>query len=171
MRRFPRAGAVLLFSAVTLPAQIAAAQPTPADYDRALSLRDRWQHLTENLADPATWVDATRFHYRRTVKSGHEFVLVDAETREKRPPFDHSKLAAGLSRAAGAEYTAQRLPFNTFEFADGERAINVTMTGQGGVGRGSSYTCRLSDYSCASRQDGGGRGGRGGRPPPHLCVV
>src|SRR5687768_10312939 len=138
MKGTPRACAVLLACVVAPGAQSAMAQPTTADYDRALALRERWQHLTENLTDPPTWADATRFHYRRTVKGGHEFVLVDAETRQKRPAFDDEKLAAALSKAAGAEYTPLRLPFNSFQFADGDRVIQLTTTGAGGVGRGSS---------------------------------
>jgi len=159
----PIATAIVL-AAVPAGAQVAA---TPADYDRAMGLREQWQYLTENLADPATWVEnTTRFHYRKTVRGGHQFILVDAETQQKRPAFDHERLAAALSRAASAEYTPLRLPFSAFQFTDGERSIRLTTTGPGGVGRGGSWTCRLSDYTCAATAGGrgGGRGGRGGRP-------
>jgi dipeptidyl aminopeptidase/acylaminoacyl peptidase len=172
MKGTGRACLALLVCAVALGAQNAMAQATAADYDRALGLRERWLYLTENVADPASWADATRFYYRRTVKGGHEFVMVEAETQQKRPAFDHAKLAGALSKAAGGEYTALRLPFDTFQFADAGRAIQLTTQGPGGVGRGSSWTCRLSDYSCTARQDGGGRGGRGGgRQPRSFGVV
>jgi len=165
MRLNRRLWTVSIATAVVLGAVPASAQVTvtPADYERAMELRERWEYLTENLADPATWIENTsRFHYRKTVRGGHQFVLVDAETQQKRPAFDHEKLAAALSKVTGTEYTALRLPFNTFQFTDGERSLRLTTTGPGGVGRGESWTCRVSDYTCAVATAGGPAGGRGG---------
>ena len=139
------AGAVLV---TLVGATDAGAQVTPADYDRAMGLRNRWMYLTENVADPATWVDGTsRFYYRKTVKGGFQFVMVDARTLQRQPAFDHDKLAAGLGAATGEKYTGLRLPFDTFRFSGGERAIEITFNE-------SAWTCRLPEYSCASRQGG-----------------
>ena len=67
---------------------------------------------------PHWFADDTRFWYRNDLKGGgKEFVLVDAETGKKAPAFDHTKLAAGLSKAAGTEYKPDRLPFDDIEFA------------------------------------------------------
>jgi dipeptidyl aminopeptidase/acylaminoacyl peptidase len=132
------------------------AQVAQSDYDRALGLRDKWMYLTEGLADPVTWIDNTsRFYYRKTVKGGFEFVMVDAQSLERRPAFDQAKLAAALSSATGNAYTALRLPFDSFRFANAERAIEVNFDE-------SAWTCRLPEYTCAPRQGGGG--GRGGQP-------
>ena len=148
------AGAVLLM----LVATDARAQVTAADYDRAMGLRERWMYLTEGVADPATWVDGTsRFYYRKTVKGGFQFVMVDAQTLQRQPAFDHDKLAAGLGAATGETYTGLRLPFDTFRFANGERAMEITFNESG-------WTCRLAGYTCAARSGGGGGGGRGGQP-------
>ncbi len=145
--------AASLAAVVLLPAA-GIAQVTPADYDRALGLRERWMYLTEGLADPATWIDGTnRFYYRKTVKGGFEFVMVDAQTQQKRPAFDQERVAAALSQATGAKYTALRLPFDSFQFSNGERAIEVNFSETG-------WTCRLTDYVCSRRQQGGGRGGQ-----------
>ena len=153
MRRTTRlwASAVL----VTLAgAANAGAQVTAADYDRAMGLRVRWMYLTEGVADPATWVDGTsRFYYRKTVKGGFQFVMVDAETQQRRPAFDHDRLAAGLSAATDQRYTGLRLPFETFRFANGEQSMEITVSE-------SAWTCRIPEYTCASRQGGGGRGGQ-----------
>jgi fermentation-respiration switch protein FrsA (DUF1100 family) len=76
----------------------AAAQVTRLDYDRALGLRERYRSMVTNVPEPAAWIGTThRFVYRRSLKGGHEFVLVDATTLQKRPPFDHARLAAALS--------------------------------------------------------------------------
>src|SRR2546425_12953594 len=88
------------------------AQGTLADYQRAQSLRDKFQNLAVNIPGPVNWIEGTsRFWYRKSVKGGNEFVLVDADAQSRKPAFDHEKLAASLSRAAGAKYTALTLPF------------------------------------------------------------
>ncbi len=60
------------------------------------------------------------FWYRNDLSGGaKEFILVNAEQGTRQPAFDHAKLAAALSQAAGAEYKADRLPFDAIEFAEG----------------------------------------------------
>src|SRR5262249_12449400 len=104
-----RAG--LLFLLFLMPT-VSHAQGTMADYDRASAIRNKYQSLGINIAERASWIDQTsRFWYRKAVKGGNEFVLVDAETLVKKPAFDHEKLAAGLSTASGQKLTALTLPF------------------------------------------------------------
>ena len=160
MRSTPRLAASSALLVLTFAAR-AAAQVTPADYDRAMGLRERWIHLTENVADPVSWIGSTaRFTYRKTVKGGYQFVLVDAANSQRRPAFDHDRLATGLSAATGTKYTGLLLPFETFAFTNNEQTIEINVNQSG-------WTCRVADYSCAARQPGagGGRGGgRGGQP-------
>ena len=95
-----RARLVVLSFATLLAPTFAAAQGTVADYRRAMELRDKVQALPVNVPEPATWIDKTsRFWYRRSVKDGAEFVLVDASTQAKRPAFDHQRLADVLNAA------------------------------------------------------------------------
>src|SRR5689334_11232984 len=103
-----------LFWLVVAPC-IAMAQGTPADYQRAWSLRERFAGLTVNVPGPANWIGSTgRFWYRKSVRGGHEFVLVDAGTLARRPAFDHERLAASLSAASGQQYKPVALPFDEF---------------------------------------------------------
>ena len=80
-----------VISLALLTAALPAAFPvTTADYDRALGLRARWTYLTENVPEPAIWAPSgNHFYYRKSVKGGHQYVVMDAETRERRPAFDH----------------------------------------------------------------------------------
>ena len=113
-----------------LAATPAAAQGTIADYQRANALRDKYQPLALGVPEPATWIEkAPRFWYRRSVKGGNEFVVVDAATAAKGPAFDSEKLAASLPSALTPEkpYTGVTLPFSTFNFVDCERALAVTI--------------------------------------------
>ncbi len=142
--------AARLWSLLLLPAVIFA-QGTLADYERAGSLRNKFQGLAVNLPERANWIEKTsRFWYRKSVKGGNEFILVDAETLAKRPAFDHEKLAASLSTAAEGKFTAVTLPFATITFVDNERAIEFAAAG-------SMWKCDLADYACKK-----------GRPAPQF---
>lgn len=133
----------------------ASAQGSAADYERANRLRAKYEGLAVNVPGQATWIDKTsRFWYRKSVKGGNEFVLFDAETRQKQPAFDHQRLAASLSTTTGKRYTAVTLPFNTIAFTDAERALAVTF-------EGTAWTCHLADYTCRKADTSGPGGGRG----------
>jgi dipeptidyl aminopeptidase/acylaminoacyl peptidase len=89
------------------------------------------------------WFDGnTRFWYRNDLRGGDkEFILVDAEKGKRGPAFDHAKLAAALSKAAGKDYSARRLPFDSITFSDGLKKVRVSA---GGV----TWLCDLSTYEC-----------------------
>jgi dipeptidyl aminopeptidase/acylaminoacyl peptidase len=165
------AGIAALAAVVLLPLA-APGQVTRADYERAMGLRAKYERLPVGVAEPASWIEKThRFTYRRSVKGGFEFVLVDADTGRKQPAFDHARLAAALSKAAGAPYTAIDLPFTSFSFVDGEQAIET----RGAAGSGPGWRIRLSDDSVSRaearfpRGAGGGRG-RGRGPIRDLSI-
>ena len=76
-------------------------------------------NLTSDLVIKPNFIgDSSRFWYRWKSLSGVEFVLVDPETGEREPAFDHSRLAAALSQATGMPCAASQLPFHEIEFAD-----------------------------------------------------
>jgi dipeptidyl aminopeptidase/acylaminoacyl peptidase len=140
---------------------ICAAQITAADYERAAKLRERFQGLAVDVPEPANAVAKTNgFWYRKSVKGGNEFVLVDAQALAKKPAFDHERLASSLSAAAGDKYTAVTLPFTTFEFADNESAITFTAAS-------SRWRCTLSDYVC-KKEGPAGNGQRGAGQSPQV---
>jgi dipeptidyl aminopeptidase/acylaminoacyl peptidase len=136
---------ITLFWSLLLLTSIAGAQGTRADYERAENLRERSEGLAFNIPDRPNWIGETgRFWYRKTVKGGHEFVLFNAESLDRKPAFDHERLAASLSAASpsgGAKYTALTLPFATFSFVDEERAIEFSF-------RDARWRCDLAGYSC-----------------------
>ncbi|MEK6324775.1 MAG: DPP IV N-terminal domain-containing protein [Acidobacteriota bacterium] len=135
----------------------ASGQGTAIDYTRALLLRNKFQALAINIPERATWVDKTsRFWYRKSIKGGNQFVLVDAETLTGKPAFDHERLAASLSAASGEKLTALTLPFAVITFVDAERGIQF-------VASGSLWKCDLSDYAC--KKTGPAPQGPPGRPP------
>ena len=81
-------------------------QGKPADYERARNLRAQTQGLVYDSPDRPTWIEKThRFWYRKSVKGGNMFMIVDADSLGKRTAFDHDKLAAALSTVSGQKYT------------------------------------------------------------------
>jgi dipeptidyl aminopeptidase/acylaminoacyl peptidase len=150
-----RWAALMLMSAGALPLTTPA-QGTAADYARSAQITQRFQGLAVNIAERPVWIGgagSNRFWYRKSVKGGNEFVLVDADARTKAPPFDHARLATALSAASRQSYTAITLPFTTFAFV-GDTAITF-------AANTSNWECTLTTYRCTNRGDAGGPGGRG----------
>ena len=136
------------------------AQGTQADYDRALGLRRKFEALVGNAAEAPRWIaQSHKAFYRRTVKGGHDFILVDADAKTKGPAFDHSRIAASLSSGTGKTYTALDLPFNSFDFVDSGRAIQFAADG-------ATWRCDVAASACRKATPAeiqqGGSGGRGG---------
>ena len=132
----------------TLAAPVIAA-PDAAAIRRSVSLRDDWMYLTRDVAEPATWShDGKRFHYRKTVEGGFAFVEVELRSLKRRAPFDASKLAAALGEATGDSYQPLRLPFETFDYADENRAIVVNVAGE-------PWTCGIVTYRCTKNEEAG----------------
>ena len=153
--------ALLVVGLIATAGPVVIAQGTQADYDRALGLRKKYEALVGNAAEAPRWIGRThKLYYRRFVKGGHDFILVDADSKAKAPAFDHAAIATSLSSAAGKTYTALELPFNAFDFVDNERSIQF-------IADGSNWRCEIATSSCrkatpAEAAEGGGRGGRGG---------
>jgi dipeptidyl aminopeptidase/acylaminoacyl peptidase len=87
------------------------------------------------------WLPGDRFWYRNAGPDGSEFVLFDAAHGTRQPAFDHAKLAAALSAAAGATYNAGHLPFMSFEFSPDGQAISFTA-------KSKKWICDLQAYQC-----------------------
>jgi hypothetical protein len=173
---------------VTALAPAALAQGTLADYQRGQALRAKAPGLVMHLPGTPTWIGETgRFWYSRSVPGGHEFLLVGAEKADKKPAFDHQKLAAAINAASGGHYTALALPFaprpegrggnagagrgapdpGALKFGDDAQSIEFGAAGF-------LYKCSLTDYTCAkgaALPPGPNGGGRGAAPEDDLLAA
>ena len=141
-RRISTAVLSFIVAVPFVPFVRADAQGTLADYRRATGVTQRLAGLTVDVAQTPTWTSPTQFWYRKSVKGGEEFVVVDATTGQKKAAFDHAKLAAGLASATGGSYTAITLPFTDFTYIDrDDSGIELDATG-------SHFRCTFSAYQC-----------------------
>ena len=91
----------------------AAREVTAADYQHAEKfMAYNTRPLVYHEVRPS-WLPGDRFWYRDAGPDGIEFVIYDAARGTRRPAFDHAKVAAALSAAAGKSYTEAHLPFAT----------------------------------------------------------
>ncbi|MHB8647643.1 MAG: S9 family peptidase [Thermomicrobiales bacterium] len=116
---------------------------TWADYARAERfLPANATKLIFNAAVAPHWIaESDRFWYRRTGRDGAAFVLVDPATGRSEPAFDHVRLAAALSEAAGSHHVHTALPFETFSFENDEQAIRFDAADK-------PWMCDLTTYDC-----------------------
>ena len=122
--------AVAATAAIALLSCSAAAQQrtvTTADYSRAeRQLASYTMPLVYGAGVRPTWQPNDRFWYRVATPLGFDFIAVDPARGTRTRAFDQTRLAAGLSTAAGAQYDPNRLPFNSFEYApDGSILVRV----------------------------------------------
>src|SRR5688500_12249429 len=86
--------------------------------------------------------------------------MVDAAAAQKRPAFDHARLAAALANAASGPFTPVTIP-NNLAFVDGDTAVEVSVDSvrwRCGLG---AYTCTRAIARPGAQGRGGGPGGRG----------
>src|SRR5687768_9954075 len=147
----------VLGASLALAPSLTSAQGTAADYRRADSLRARFQGLVVNVAEQPTWLAGTnRLVYRKSVRGGSEFVMVDAATGERRAAFDHARLATALGAATSGRYTPITIPGN-LNVVEGDTAVEVAVDSV-------RWRCGLGQYVCSRAIARPGAEGRGGGP-------
>ena len=126
-------------------AAAALAQPDPDPLHEAPQRRGRAPErgVYKATITPHWFGNNTKFWYRNDLRDGaKEFILIDAEQGARRPAFDHERLAAALSKAAGQEFKASHLPFSRIEFTADGQGIRFEAADQ-------TWECRLDSYECA----------------------
>jgi dipeptidyl aminopeptidase/acylaminoacyl peptidase len=97
--------------------------------------------------EPHWFAENAKFWYRnRLPERGREFIVVDAEQGERRPAFDHERLAESLAEAAGRDVDARRLPFDEIDFSDDGAVVQFDFNG-------ARWACQLDSYKCWKLED------------------
>jgi dipeptidyl-peptidase 4 len=128
---------------------------TADDYARAEKFMG---YNTAPLVDHAVrpvWTMDERLWYRDTDATGARFVTFDPATLTKTPAFDHAKVAAALSAAAGHAYEASKLPFREIELSADGRSVSFS------VGR-RRFQCDRDGTKCTAESGSEAAPGRPG---------
>lgn len=165
---------VIMLGSEGMPASHALAAPSSrpqmelADYERAALFQNARTLVSRTRLKPNWIAQSDRFWYLDEVGQGEiknkAFVLVDPERDQQGPAFDHVRLAAGLSAAAGKEYAATKLPFSSFTYAESNAAIRFRV-------EQADWSCNLQTYACsADVTTAGARDGEVLSPDGHWAV-
>jgi dipeptidyl aminopeptidase/acylaminoacyl peptidase len=146
---------LIAFSKARLPTRMPV---TPSDLDGENTLSEAWEEkatateseklipLVKNIAPRANWTGrGDEFWIADQSATGFEYRLVDAETGEQRPAFDHEALAALLSDAGEADFEPGALAITRLDFADDALTVHTAL----GV-----YRCNPDLTECESIDTG-----------------
>jgi dipeptidyl aminopeptidase/acylaminoacyl peptidase len=131
-------------AAIVLLAWIAgtAADPARDESPQPKGFRGKGTGVYRDKVTPHWFAGDSRFWYRNDLKNNtKEFILVDADKGTRALAFDHVKLAAALSKAAGGDYRADRLPFDEIDFDDDAKTVRFDANGK-------RWRCDLESYAC-----------------------
>ena len=98
-------------------------------------------NIYKSKINPQWSEDNSHFWYRNDLPKGErEFIFVDLEKGERRPAFDHKKLAESLSSITKAKTDSSKLPIDrlNFDVKKGELYFQS-------IGR--TYKCDLNNYN------------------------
>src|SRR5262245_370984 len=110
MRRMARsASGAILLAVIWAAIAPASGQGTLADYERSQRLAASTQNKVFRSSVTPNWsADGKRFWYRVDLSGGErEFISVDATRGERRPAFDHDRLANALADVSKKDISAK----------------------------------------------------------------
>ncbi len=131
----------MVLAAFFFPLPAALAQGTRADFERAANLRK----LTENKVlnrrlEPRWLTNDSRFWYRSELPNGsHQFILVDPAKPERKPAFDHARLAEALKAAGINDATPDRLAIDDLSVDPASGRLTIRIGGK-------AWSCDLQTY-------------------------
>jgi dipeptidyl-peptidase 4 len=141
--RLVLSAAVLLLTAAPALSQ-PSRQLTAEDYSRAEKLLGYHTNpLVLNAGVRPNWLPDGRFWYRTLREAGPEFVLVDPVKRTKAPAFDHEKVTAALSTAAGRTYERSALPFQSIDLSGDGNTVSFNVNSR-------RFTCDVGGTACTA---------------------
>lgn len=139
---------IVIFAAAAVHSQTKPALTT-ADYERAeKSMGYNTTSLVDRSGARPNWLPDDRFWYRVLTAQGSEFILVNPAAGTRQPAFDHARLAAALSTAAGTTYDAAKLPFASINFSPDGQSITFFAARK-------SWKCDIQAYTCAAGEASG----------------
>src|SRR5436190_10989266 len=126
------AGLIAALSTCLLFAPPLKADGSKDDYDRAAALREHSRNKVFHDRVTPNWLSGGKqFWYEVTTGPGQrEWIFADAERGERKPAFDHAKLAASLAEATGQSVDGAKLPLTNFRLASDTQSAQFSALGK-----------------------------------------
>src|SRR5262245_39997419 len=119
----------------------ASAQGNSTDYERANSLKAKYEAAALDISGAATWIGNThRFWYRKLSRGAYEYIIFDADTLQKKTAFDHAKITAAL-RKLGLNQKESDLQLGALRFDNTAETFFATVDG-------TAVRCVIVDSTC-----------------------
>ena len=99
----------------------------------------------KNVSIEPHWLDDHRFWFKRDLKDGYEFILVDSQGVTQAHTFNHERLAVSLTELLNQTVNSKQLPIKTFELQT-ENRFRLVIDHCATQGRG--VLLELESYSC-----------------------
>ena len=113
---------------------------TLADYQRAEKfLGVNASPLVSGMISNQIWLKTDQLFYKNSTKDGWQFMFAAPSTNEKKPAFDHDKLAAALTAFGLKDIKANELGLSQIEFSDDGSSLSFTIDAN-------RYIVQLSTY-------------------------
>ncbi len=124
------------------------AQGARSDYDRAQNLRQITSNKVFKSRIRPHWLsDNSRFWYRNDLAEGaRRFILVNAETKTRKPAFDHERLAKALAKATEKEMQSDKLSVDGLDFDESGLELRLNAEGK-------RWKCNLQNYEIQELPD------------------
>jgi dipeptidyl aminopeptidase/acylaminoacyl peptidase len=115
---------------------------TMADrYQRADKFSEKFDSLYFGNILQSAAIDSTHvFWYLTRTPQGKQYMFVDADKKEKRAAFDHTRLAEALTSFLKQDVKPENLPFLSVRFNKSLEKISFSIKNE-------FYNCNLSDYT------------------------
>ena len=125
MKRFDHHCLLFVGLVTSLMPVVALCQGTASDYQRAGQLPDTMREKVFRTSIRPHWfAENSRFWYRNDLADGaREFVIVDVATGERRPAFDHQRLAEALGETLQVSIKGTHLPLESITFDVGGNCV------------------------------------------------
>lgn len=129
--KFLSRSALLLFIAFLFIPDFVRGQGTKEDYKRAYALSEKIKGKMWYAPTSFNWLEKeAKFWYMHQTPRGKEFVLVDADRKNRKPLFQQEKLAKLLQSATGKQVAPYDLPFSTVTVMPGAKEVEFVFDGK-----------------------------------------
>ena len=98
-------------------------QGTIEEYRKSTRIKSLFEGKVYNSPGDFHWMDDNKFWYANNSRNGTQYLIVDAKNDEQKQAFDHSRLAASLTKTLGTEVKEDQIDINKLAYLNNETTL------------------------------------------------